>query len=46
MGWSLHPVVALDYLEELVNGRLKRHEMLWGIVIIPAVMQPDWFKCL
>ena len=28
----------------MVNGGLKRHEMLWGIVIIPVVMQPDWFK--
>ena len=35
---------ASDALGELVNGRLKRHEILWGIVIIPVVMQPDWFK--
>ena len=26
------------------NGRLKQHEMLWGVVFIPVVMQPDWFK--
>ena len=44
MGWSLPPSTALDALEELVNVHLKRHELLWGIVIIPFVMQPDWFK--
>ena len=42
--WSCPPAAALDDLEELVNVRLKRHEILWGIVIIPVVMQPDWFK--
>ena len=35
---------ASDALVELVNGRLKRHEMIWGVVIIPVVVQPDWFK--
>ena len=30
--------------EELGNGRLKQHEMIWGIVIIPFIMQPDWFN--
>ena len=29
--WYLTPAAALDSLEELVNGRLKRHEMVWGI---------------
>ena len=23
---------------------MKRHEILWGVFIIPVVMQPDWFK--
>ena len=40
----MHPAAYFYYLEELVNGRLKRHEILWGIVIFPAIMQPDWFK--
>ena len=31
-------------MKELGNGRLKQHAMLWGIVIIPVVIQPDWFK--
>ena len=42
--WYFFPAAALDALEELVNGCLKRHEILWGIVIIPVVMQHDWFK--
>ena len=38
------PTAALDTLEELLNGRLKPHEMLWGIVIFPVVVQHYWFK--
>ena len=42
--WYLPFAVALDDMNELRNGRLKRQEILWGIVIIPFVMQPDWFN--
>jgi hypothetical protein len=34
----------LDALEELANGRLKRHETLLGIDVIPLIIKPDWFK--
>ena len=44
MVWYFPTMSASDALGELVNGRLKRHEMIWGIVIIPVVLQPDWFK--
>jgi hypothetical protein len=42
--WSLPPATVLDALEELGTGRLKRHDLLLGIVLVPTVMQPDWFK--
>jgi hypothetical protein len=41
--WDLPPAAALDALEELANGRLKRHETLLGIVVIPLILKPDWF---
>ena len=42
--WSFPPAVDFYTLKELVNGRLKKHEMLWGVVIIPVIMQHNWFK--
>jgi hypothetical protein len=42
--WSLPPTSALDALEELGTGRLKRHDLLVGIVLVPTVMQPEWLK--
>jgi hypothetical protein len=37
-------VAALDALEELGKGRLKSHDLLLGFIVIPAVLQPDWFR--
>jgi hypothetical protein len=42
--WSLPPAAALDALEELGRGRLKRHYLLLGVIVIPAVLQPAWFR--
>jgi hypothetical protein len=42
--WDLPPADALDTLEELDNGRSKRHETLLGVVVIPLILNPDWFK--
>jgi hypothetical protein len=43
-GASLPPAAALDALEELGQGRLKRHDLLFGAIVIPAVLQPHWFR--
>jgi hypothetical protein len=43
--WDLPPAAALDVLEELVNGRLKRHETILDIAVIPLILNTDWFKC-
>ena len=42
--WSLPPAAALHALEELGNGRLKRHDSLRGIVLVPALLRPEWFR--
>lgn len=42
--WSLPPAAALDATEELGNGRLKRHEYLQGIVLVPNLLKPEWFR--
>jgi hypothetical protein len=42
--WDLPPAAALDASEELSYGRLKRHETLLGVVVIPLILKPDWFK--
>ena len=43
-GFGFTPVEALDVLESLGNGPLKRHEIFWGLVIIHVFIQPDCFK--
>jgi hypothetical protein len=43
--WSLPPAAALDALEELGNARLKRHATLKGLVLIPCLLRPEWFRC-
>jgi hypothetical protein len=37
-GASLPPAAALDALEELGQGRLKHHDLLLGVIVIPAVL--------
>jgi hypothetical protein len=34
----------LDALEELANGRLNHHDTLLDVVVIPLILNPDWFK--
>jgi hypothetical protein len=41
---SLPPAIALDDLEELGTGSLKRHDLLIIFYLVPTVMQPEWFK--
>jgi hypothetical protein len=40
--WDLPPGAALTVLEELGTARLKRHERLRGIVIVPQLLQNEW----
>jgi hypothetical protein len=42
--WSLPPAAALHVLEELSMGRLKRHNLLRGVVLVPGLMRPEWFR--
>jgi hypothetical protein len=42
--WNLHPGAALDALEELGQARLKHHDILMGVVIIPKSLRPEWFR--
>jgi hypothetical protein len=41
--WTLPPAAALIALEELGNARLKRHDLLRGVVLIPSLLRPEWF---
>ena len=42
--WTLPPAAALTALEELGNARLKRHDTLRGVVLIPCLLRPEWFR--
>jgi hypothetical protein len=42
--WDLPPAAAIHALEELGNGRLKRHGFLRGVVLIPHLLQPEWSR--
>jgi hypothetical protein len=42
--WTLPPAAALTALEELGNARLKRHDTLRGVVLIPCLLHPEWFR--
>lgn len=42
--WSLAPGAAVHALEELGVARLKRHEEVCAIVVVPALMRPAWFR--
>jgi hypothetical protein len=41
--WSLPPAAALIALEELGNARLKCHDLLRGVILIPLLLRPEWF---
>jgi hypothetical protein len=40
--WDLPPGAALAALEELGTARLKRHEQLRGVVLVPQLLQNEW----
>jgi hypothetical protein len=42
--WTLPPAAALIALEELGDARLKRHDILRGVVLVPALLRPEWFR--
>jgi len=42
--WAPPPAAALDALEELGFGRLKRRATLRGIVLVPTMMEEEWFR--
>ena len=42
--WDLPPSAALHALEELGVGRLKRHNLLRGVVIVPHLLSHEWFR--
>jgi hypothetical protein len=42
--WDLPPAAALHALEELGNARLKRHNILRGVVLIPHLLSHEWFR--
>jgi len=41
--WAPPPAAALSALEELGQGCLKRHNTLRGIVLIPTIMENEWY---
>jgi hypothetical protein len=42
--WDLPPGAALDAVEELGLARFKRHDFLIGIVVVPLLLKPEWFR--
>jgi hypothetical protein len=42
--WDLPPGAGLFALEELALGRTKRLESLIGVVLIPALLMPEWYR--
>jgi hypothetical protein len=42
--WTLPPSAAIHALEELGMARLKRHNLLRGIVLVPHLMTHEWFR--
>jgi hypothetical protein len=42
--WGLPPAAVLHALEELPMARLKRHNLLRGVVLLPGRMRPEWFR--
>ena len=44
--WDLPPAAGHYALEELAMGRTKRRDLLTGIVLIPNLMMPEWYRRL
>jgi hypothetical protein len=42
--WDLAPGSGLFALEELALGRTKRLDRLVGVVLIPALLMPEWYR--
>jgi hypothetical protein len=42
--WDLPPGAGLFALEELALGRTKRLDHLCGVVLIPALLMPEWYR--
>jgi hypothetical protein len=42
--WDLPPAAAIHAIEELGMGRGKRHNVLRGIVLVPRLLKPEWFR--
>lgn len=42
--WELAPAAAIHALEELGTARLKRHDILRGIVVLPNLLTHEWFR--
>jgi hypothetical protein len=42
--WDLPPGAALGAVEELGLARFKRHDSLIGIVVVPLLLKPSWFR--
>jgi hypothetical protein len=44
--WDLPPAAALYALEELGGARIKRHEILQGVVLVPGLLAHEWRRRL
>jgi hypothetical protein len=42
--WDLAPGAGLFALEELALGRTKQLDRLLGVVLIPALLMPEWYR--
>jgi hypothetical protein len=42
--WDLPPAAALHAIEELGMARLKRHDQICGVLIIPTLLAHEWFR--
>lgn len=42
--WDLPPAGAIHAIEELGVARLKRHDVLRGIVLVPTLLTFEWFR--
>lgn len=42
--WDLAPGAALHAMEELALGRTKRLDLLRGVIAVPALLMPEWYR--
>jgi hypothetical protein len=42
--WDLPPAAAIHAIEELGVARLKRHNILRGVVLVPMLLHNEWFR--